>query len=629
MWRSKASDGAHRAGGTERATGSTSSREASRKACTMLWADRRPVVVLLTVVALVAGCGSSASPTPTPTATAAPTVSPAAPTPASTASPVPSPSPAAPDPLVGKVVLTVTDDLVVRSRPWIGDDSAMYRPWLPRGTELRVLDGPADGSGYTWYKVVTVASGELNGPRLGWVAMAGKDGEPWIALAGGPSEIGLAQAEVARAAADPAAAKVAAASITAFGLDLYRALLADPSLDLGAKNAVFSPTSIALALAMARAGARGDTAAEMDAVLHTTGWDELGAGLNALEQALASRDASWRDWDEQLHELKLRIANAAFAQRDWAIVPGYLDAIAGAFGAGLRLVDYIGDPEAARRLINEWVKATTAGRIPKLIPDPPPRLIDQLTRLVLVNAMYLKAEWDEWFDRVQPAPFTRLDGSKVQVPTMETWRGYGPMAPFARGAGWRATELRFRGPEGSPPLAMVLVRPDDLVAFEEALTPRTLTGIVAALDDERARWDRPLDCGATGGEGGCYPYDLNLFLPKFSIDTGVPLADLLKAAGMPLAFESERADFTGIHIPEHELDRLFISSVVHQANIDVDQKGVEAAAATAVIGATGGGPSPLKTITLRFDRPFLFLVRDVETGAILFMGRVVDPSVKP
>jgi len=602
----------------------------------MLRADRRPIVVLVTVVALVAGCGSSASPTPSGSATAAATVSPAAPTPASTASPGPSRSPAAPDPLVGKVVVTVSDDLVVRSQPWVGDDSEMYKPWLPLGTELNVLDGPVAGSGYTWYKVAPVSFTALTGPGFGWVAMAGKDGEPWIALAGGLSEIVLAQADVARAAADPAAAKSAAASIAAFGLDLYRTLLADPSLDLGAKNVVFSPTSIALALAMAHAGARGETAAEMDAVLHTTGWDELGAGLNALEQALASREASWRDYQEQLHELRLRIANAPFAQRDWSIEQGYLDAIAGAFGAGLRLVDYVADPEAARGLINVWVKATTAGRIPKLIPDPPPRLIDENTRLVLVNAMYLKANWEIGFGgyarETTPRPFTRLDGAAVSVPTMSL---YGEQAvPLASGSGWKATELRYLGAGGSTPLAMTLIRPDDLAAFEGSLTSDQLAAVVAKLDAQRRRLQEVTFSGEDddgAGDCGTYAYQVNVYMPRFSIDTAARLGDPLKALGMPRAFDPAEADFTGIHVPEHAGDGIFIGSVIHQANIDVDEKGTEAAAATAVEMATGGctGPNPAKTVTLRLDRPFLFLVRDVETGAILFMGRVVDPSVKP
>ncbi len=609
-------------------------------------ADHRSIAVLVTVVALVAGCGSSASPTPSGSATAAPTVSQAptstaspTSTPAPSVSPAPSSSPATTNPLVGRIVVTVTDDLVVRSRPWVGDDSEMYRPWLPLGTELQVLDGPVTGSGYAWYKVVTVASGELNGPRLGWVAMAGKDGEPWIALAGGPSEIGLAQADVARAPADPAAAKTAAASIAAFGIDLYRAMVgrtADVGQGLWAKNVVLSPTSIALALAMARAGARGETADEMDAVLHAAGWDELGAGLNALEQALASRDASWRDWDEQLRELKLRIANAAFAQRDWSIVPGYLDTIAGAFGAGVRLVDYVADPEAARGLINEWVKATTAGRIPKLIPDPPPALIDQATRLVLVNAVYLKASWEIEFggypgwEKTVSRTFRRLGRNvDVKVPTMSL---YGAQTvPLASGPGWKATELRYRGADGSTPLAMTLIRPDDLAAFEAALTSDGLAGVAEKLEDQRRRLQEvTFEEPAVDGDCGTYAYQVHLLMPRFSIATAAQLGSPLQALGMPLAFDPAAADFGGIHLPASAEDRIFIGDVIHQANIDVDEKGTEAAAATAVEMATGGctGPGPAKTVTLALNRPFLFLIRDVETGAILFMGRVVDPSVK-
>ena len=182
--------------------------------------------------------------------------------------------------------MTVSDDLVVRSQPWVGDDSEMYRPWLPLGTELTVLGGPVVGSGYAWYQVAPVSFEGLSGPGYGWVAAAGKDGEPWIALstaAREPPGVELAQADVARAKASFADAKTAAASITAFGLDLFRALLADPELSLAEKNVVFSPTSIALALAMARAGAKGETASQMDAVLHTSGWDALGTGAQRPE----------------------------------------------------------------------------------------------------------------------------------------------------------------------------------------------------------------------------------------------------------------------------------------------------------------------------------------------------------
>jgi serpin B len=440
-----------------------------------------------------------------------------------------------------------------------------------------------------------------------------------------PPDATLAKSDVPRAAGKPADAKKAATSITAFGIDLYRRLLADRELSLAKKNVVFSPTSIALALGMARAGAEGETAAQMDDVLRVSGWTALGREFNALEQALASRNAIWKDGEEKQREVALRIANGTFAQRDWSLVERFLDRTAATFGAGMRLVDYEADPEAARALINAWVKRRTGGRIPELLQPPD---VTRDIRLYLVNAVYLKAEWEEWFDRAEPRPFTRLDGSRVSVPTMEAWRGSSPMAPYVRGTGWQATELRFQSPDRETPLAMVLVRPDDLATLERTLTPRTLTGITAALDEERARWDRPLKCPAGWSLGGCYPYDLRLLMPKFSIETRAALNEVLEAAGMPLAFDSERADFTGIHVPESAIDRLYISKVIHQANIDADEKGVEAAAATAIGMATGGGPSPLRQITLRLDRPFLFLVRDVETGAILFMGRVVDPSQK-
>ncbi len=390
------------------------------------------IVALLTGVALVVGCGSAASspvpdgqtaqPTTMPSASAAATVpTPSAaiatppaepPTPVPTPTPTPTPALPPPDPLVGKavagtVVVTVSDNLVVRSQPWVGadefgDDSEMYEPWLPLGTELLVLGGPEVGSGYAWYRVAPVSFAGLDGPGFGWVAAAGKDGEPWIGLptttAAEPPGVELARADVARAKANPKDAKTAAASITAFGIDLYRALLADPELSLAEKNAVFSPTSIALAIAMARAGAKGETASQMDAVLHTTGWDALGPGLNALDQALASRDGPWQS-GERVGQLALRIANTAFAQQRWKIEQPYLERIAATFGSGLRLLDYKADPEAARKTINAWVSDQTKKRIPELIPKVTPPLIDKLTRLVLVNAIYLKATWENEFSK--------------------------------------------------------------------------------------------------------------------------------------------------------------------------------------------------------------------------------------
>ena len=447
----------------------------------------------------------------------------------------------------------------------------------------------------------------------------------------GEAPAGLAISAVARAAADPTLARSAASNIDAFGLALYRQLLSDPSLGLAGHNAVISPTSIALALGMALPGAKGTTAAQMASVLQTSGWSAFGPGLNALEQALVSRDAAWTD-DAGDHALALRIANAAYGQAGWTIEQPYLDAIKVAFGAGLRLADFAADPDSARAAINAWVKEQTAGRIPQLLG---PVDITTLTRLVLVNAMYLKAGWEVPFveQGTGPASFTRLDGSTVQVPTMRGMGGEGggmrPI-PYASGNGWQAVELRYRGGPGSTntPLAMTLLLPRDLAAFGQHLSAAQLDRITGALEAQRATFDTFISCpwAKAGDYPSCYPYALQLYLPRFSIETRADLKAPLQALGMSLAFDPVAADFTGIHVPQGETDRLFVSKVVHQANIDVDERGTEAAAATAVIGGTGGGPGAAREITLRLDHPFVFFVRDLATGAVLFMGQVTDPS---
>ena len=406
-------------------------------------ASHRPVIVLLLAVVLVAGCGSSGpSPSPAASTSAAacadlvdrdPGVDHRAPP----CRPRPRPGPLIP--FLGQVVTTVSDDLRVRSEPRVADDSIKYKPLLPLGTELTVLDGPVNGSGYTWYKVEPVSFTGLEGPGQGWVAMAAKDGEPWIALADAPiAGIELAKADVARATADPAAAKTAAASINAFGLDLLRAMLADGTLEPD-ENAVFSPTSIALALAMARAGAKGETATQMDAVLHTTGWDALGPGStpSSRPSPRATRPGRSESLDPPTRELALRIANAAFAQRDWAIEQAYLERIGSTFGAGVRLVDYRADPEAARKLINAWVSDQTKKRIPELIPegilDEPRPASSSSTR----STSRRPGRPSSPRTATKPKPFTRLDGSPVEVPTMSR-QADDPVRPRQRLAGDRA-----------------------------------------------------------------------------------------------------------------------------------------------------------------------------------------------
>jgi len=396
-------------------------------------------------------------------------------------------------------------------------------------------------------------------------------------------DVGLARAEVPRSSADPGDAMHAGAALDAFGLDLYRAVAT------GHTNVVFSPASITLALAMARAGARGQTAAEMDAVMHAVASDDHAGWLNALDQALSARSGTFKDESGQDLPVALRIANAPFAQQGMPLEKAYLEALAARYGGGLRLVDYVAQTEKARALINGWVDAQTEHRIPELLV---PGVLTPETRLALVNAIYLKAPWQTPFsaDATKAGTFTRADGSTVQVPLMATTASL----RYASGEGWRAVEIPYIG--GS--LAMTVILPDNLAGFEQTLTADAFAAITGALTEAQVA----------------------LAFPKFGIETKAELGPILAALGMPSAFD-DRADFSGITTAE----QLVISNVIHQANIDVDEKGTEAAAATAVVMRATAMPA--EPVAFRADRPFLFALRDVPTGAVLFLGRVGDPSI--
>jgi len=391
-----------------------------------------------------------------------------------------------------------------------------------------------------------------------------------------------ATSQATRAAGSPDAATQAAAAIDAFGFDLYKATLTAKD------NAVFSPASVVLALSMAQAGAVGETASQMDTVLHSAAGSGGGNGINSLDQLLAGFSGTFKDASGTAQQLTLRIANAPFAQRGLQLQPAYLDTLASKYGAGLRLVDFQNDSAGACNLIDGWVSDQTEGRIPKLLEG-----LDPATRLVLVNAIYLKAPWQTPFDekKTNPEPFTRSDGSQVSVPTMSLNLSEGS---YASGSGWQAVDLPYVN--GS--LVMTIVVPNDLAAFERSLDAASFAQIIGSLQ----------------------PTDVDLTLPRFKIETKSDLSSTLAGMGMPLAFDPNRADFSGITTQE----RLYISKVVHQANIAVDEKGTEASAATAVQVTASLVPS--KQVTLHVDRPFIFAVRDTNTGAIIFLGRVVDPS---
>ena len=415
----------------------------------------------------------------------------------------------------------------------------------------------------------------------------------------------LSMADVPRDPTGPNDLATAAAMVNGFAVDLLHRTS-------GGTNLVFSPASIAAALAMARAGARGTTATEMDSVLHASSLDSLLGAANALDLALASRSGWVLDQNADpptAREVTLRSVNASFVQAGYPLEADYVDVLAARFGAGQRLVDFRADPAGSRRLINSWVSDRTEHRIPELLKEAD---VTALTRLVLANAIYLRAPWASPFDpsETKPGTFTRAGGSSVTVPLMHlASTNTGPTFAAAEGDGWAAVRMPYLGEQ----LAMTIIVPNDLRAFEKGLTAARLGELT------RTTWG--------DGQGVLEDNRVVLTLPRFSIATALDLKQALVAMGMPAAFDDNAADFTGIARPDRTGEPgLFIAKVVHQANIDVDEKGTTAAAATAVVMATAGPGDQRTPIVVRADHPFLFVLTDVPSGTVLFIGRVADPK---
>lgn len=373
---------------------------------------------------------------------------------------------------------------------------------------------------------------------------------------------------------------------TAFAFDLYQAVRP------GTGNLVYSPYSISLAFAMVYGGARGETAAQMADVLHYTLPEaQFHPAFNALDLDLAARPDQAADVDEE-DRFELTIANATWGQEGWPFLSEYLDLLALNYGAGMRLADFENAPESARRQINDWVSDQTKKRIKDIIP---PGAIDPSTRLVLANAIYFKATWQYEFDpnETSDAPFYLLDDEAVSVKMMRM--DAGKNYAYAAGNGWQAIALPYKG--GLTEMLVIVPDAGNFEAFESALTAEAYNEIVSALT----------------------PQQVLLSMPKFTFESQYGLSDTLVQMGMSDAFDPSRADFSGMDGQRV----LYISSALHKAFIAVDEEGTEAAAATVVIMAMSA--MPVEGIELTIDRPFFYVIRDVPTGAILFMGRVVDP----
>ena len=407
-------------------------------------------------------------------------------------------------------------------------------------------------------------------------------------------QIALGNAKLLAAAAD--AGVLAGTEINDFGFDLLRRLSSQGNL-------CASPTSIALALAMVRPGAGGLTATEMDKVLHSFGTpsqaSETVALLHALQAATFYDDSEFYSADPlatpnhtgKVPAVELDVSNAVFSQNGMHLEQAYLNSLSSGFGAGVGLVDYATNAEAARLTINKWASNRTKGRVPNILS---PGDIDATTRIALVNAIYFKAIWENQFEPslTKNLPFTRPDGSKVSVPTMAMETEY----QYSAGTGYRAVQIPFLASA-----SMTIVVPDNMSSFVNGLSAAQLTTISSHAST----------------------YIVDLTLPKFSNDSRVDLATLLKAMGMTTAFDPSSADLSGITTDE----KLFLDKVIHQANIDVDEQGTTAAAVT-VVGGRGGAGEPPPRVAFHINKPFLYFIRENTTGAVLFMGRIDDPSVK-
>jgi serpin B len=384
----------------------------------------------------------------------------------------------------------------------------------------------------------------------------------------------------------PAPPKTLSDASNRFGFDLYAELVKDGNLAV-------SPASITLALAMTYGGARGETAKQMQKTMHLgAGPDQVMAQAGQLESALTA----------QGRPLTLRIANRLFGEKSYGFEKPYLDNTKKFFGAPLEAVDFVGGAEGVRKHINSWVLEKTEKRIKDLIP---PRGVDADTRLVLVNAIYFLADWLEPFEKAatRPQPFTLASGAKKDVPMMHR------QAPLrsAEVDGVKLAELPYKGRDASM-LFIVPNQANGLPALEKKLDADTLEKWLSALTTQQA----------------------SIAIPKLEIEPAraLQLRKPLEALGMVEPLDRNKADFTAIANPPKPSDRLFIGDVFHKAFVKVDEKGTEAAAATAVVMPRGAGMPMKPPFQLVADRPFLFLIRDHASGLVLFIGRVTDPTAK-
>src|SRR5436309_3710356 len=395
---------------------------------------------------------------------------------------------------------------------------------------------------------------------------------------------------------------VAAKATNELGVDLHR------QLATGDENLCISPYSIDSALAMTFAGADGQPRTEMARVLHFPNDASVPASFSALQRSLEQMSAKTAELVKESKKfggpsepITLNIANRLFAQKGYHFREAFLSLVKQNFGGAFEPLDFATDPAAATQRINKWVAGQTRDRIRDLIPGG---ALDKTTRLVLANALYLKAPWASEFsdNATQPEPFYVRGGTPVNVPTMrKTDSHFG----YAKREGYTAVSLPYVGND----LQFVILVPDEvngLHALESKLNSNMLAGC-AKLQTR----------------------DVDLHLPKFKLEPPtLPLAEKFEALGMKTAFDKPQgsANFDKM-APRTPRDYLYISQIFHKTFIAVDEKGTEAAAATAVamMAGTALRSPPPPPIEVKVDRPFIYAIQHVPSGVCLFLGRVTDP----
>ncbi|HAI87469.1 MAG TPA: serpin family protein [Firmicutes bacterium] len=362
----------------------------------------------------------------------------------------------------------------------------------------------------------------------------------------------------------------------AFAFDLYSVVSSRDG------NLFISPYSISSALAMTYAGARGNTAAQMaDALHYDLAPEQLHESFSALSRLFNSGGKTYR----------LSVANALWSQMGLSFLPEYISMAEKHYDAGLKEVDFVYRTEEARSAINRWVEDKTEGKIIDLIG---PGVLDPLTRLVLTNAIYFKGQWEQQFrpEQTEEAAFYLSSGKQAIVPFMHQIGTF----KYAETGSTQVLELPYSGNELA--MTVLLPKPDSSLAELEAAI-RT-DGIEAILET-------------------LSPTRVDVSIPRFKFEAELSLSGYLQQLGMIDAFDDNIADFSGISDTF-----LYITHVLHKAFIEVNEEGTEAAAATAVVVGTKSIRLDLPKVFMA-DRPFVFLIRDVRTGSILFMGRMADP----